>query len=72
MLDLSPLPYFLVCWMKQAMKLAEYKPVLDVQHLSENLQRVHEITDDAHRFFNNTRLVVVYYEDLVMEPKVGP
>jgi hypothetical protein len=53
------------------MKLAEYKPVIDVSHLYDNLQRVEQITDDAQRFFNNTRIRVVYYEDLVMDPKVS-
>ncbi|XP_024376389.1 uncharacterized protein [Physcomitrium patens] len=54
---------------EEAMKLAEYRPVIDVNHLTDNLHRVEQITDDAQRFFNNTRLRVVYYEDLVMDPK---
>lgn len=53
------------------MKLAEYRPVVDAKHLFENLARVEQITDDAQRFFNNTRIRVVHYEDLVVDPKVG-
>lgn len=58
--------------LSQALKLAEYKPVIDVKNLPENLQRVEEMASDAQRFFKNTRIKIVYYEDLVMHPKVGP
>ncbi|XP_024398048.1 uncharacterized protein [Physcomitrium patens] len=54
----------------QALKLAEYKPVIDVKHLPERLQRVEQIASDAQRFFNKTRLRPVYYEDLVTDPKL--
>ncbi|XP_024379035.1 uncharacterized protein [Physcomitrium patens] len=54
---------------EEAMKLAEYRPVVDAKHLFENLARVEQITDDAQRFFNNTRIRVVHYEDLVVDPK---
>lgn len=54
----------------QAKTLAKYKPVINVKHLPDNLRRVQEITDDALHFFNGTRLALVYYEDLVRNPKV--
>ncbi len=57
--------------MLQANKLAEYKPIINVKYLPENFERVMEITDDAHRFFNHTRLLVLYYEDLVTESHVS-
>lgn len=60
-----------VCTLLQALKLAEYRPVIDVKHLKDDLQRVENTTDDAQRFFKSTRLRVVYYEDLVMDPEVG-
>lgn len=55
--------------LEEALKLAEYKPVIDVKHLKDDLQRVENTTDDAQRFFKSTRLRVVYYEDLVMDPE---
>jgi len=54
------------------MKLAEYKPVIDVQNLPENLREVEDTASAAQRFFQSTRMKVVYYEDLVMTPQVGP
>lgn len=54
---------------EEALKLAEYKPVIDVKHLLNDLERVDNTTDDAQRFFNSTRIRVVYYEDLVVNPK---
>ena len=56
----------------QALKLAEYKPVIDVKNLPESLQRVEEMASDAQRFYKNTRIKIVYYEDLVMHPEVSP
>ncbi|KAG0576449.1 hypothetical protein KC19_5G080800 [Ceratodon purpureus] len=55
--------------MEEALKLAEYKPVIDVKRLPENLQRVEDMANDAQRFFKNTRIRIVYYEDLVMHPE---
>jgi hypothetical protein len=55
----------------QALKLAEYKPVIDVKNLPESLQRVEEMASDAQRFYKNTRIKIVYYEDLVMHPEVS-
>jgi hypothetical protein len=51
--------------------LAEYKPIINITHLPENFQRVQEITNDAHHFFNSTHLFVVYYEDLVTDSHVS-
>ena len=56
--------------MSQALKLAEYKPVVDVKGLPENLRRVEDMASDAQRYFNNTRIKIVYYEDLVAHPEV--
>ncbi|XP_024365926.1 uncharacterized protein [Physcomitrium patens] len=52
---------------EEALKLAEYRPVIDVNHLPENLQRVEKMASDAQRLFNKTRSRLVYYEDLVMD-----
>ena len=56
--------------MLQALKLAEYKPVVDVKDLPENLRRFEDMAGDAQRYFNNTRIKIVYYEDLVAHPEV--
>jgi len=60
-----------ICWLLQAMKLAEYKPVINVTNLPENLQTVEDTSSAAERFFQSIRMKVVYYEDLVMNPEVG-
>ncbi|KAL3681731.1 hypothetical protein R1sor_024687 [Riccia sorocarpa] len=54
---------------EEAKTLAQYKPVINVEQLPDELRRVQEITDDALHFFNGTRLALVYYEDLVKDPK---
>lgn len=54
---------------EEAMKLAEYKPVINVTDLPENLQTVEDTSIAAERFFQSLRMKVVYYEDLVMNPE---
>ncbi|CAM6094740.1 unnamed protein product [Calypogeia fissa] len=54
---------------EEAKVLAEYKPTINGKHLQANLRRVQEITGDALHFFDSTRLIKVYYEDLVKDPK---
>lgn len=54
----------------EAQKLAQFKPNLNTKHLAGNLQRVQEIANDAVRVFNQTRLNLVYYEDIVQDPKI--
>lgn len=58
-------------WWFQALKLAEYKPIIDVQSLPETLQEVEDTSTAAQLFFKGIRMKVVYYEDLIMNPKVG-
>eukprot|EP00897_Mesotaenium_endlicherianum_P008115 jgi/Mesen1/7331/ME000377S06550 len=55
---------------EEAKKLAAYKPQLNVKHLAGNLQRVQEIADDGLRAFNSSRLMLVYYEDVVRDKKI--
>lgn len=59
------------CWCFQASKLAEYKPIIDVQSLPETLQEVEDTSTAAQLYFKSIRMKVVYYEDLIMNPKVG-
>jgi LPS sulfotransferase NodH len=54
---------------EEALKLAEYKPVIDVNNLLNNLQRVEDMANSAQNYFKNTRMKVVYYEDLVTQPE---
>ncbi|CAM6014026.1 unnamed protein product [Sphagnum balticum] len=55
---------------EEALMLAAFKPMIDVKHLLHNLQRVQEITDDALQFFNGTRLLPLFYEDLLNSPSL--
>jgi hypothetical protein len=55
---------------EEALMLAAFKPMIDVKHLLHNLQRVQEITNDALQFFNATRLLPLFYEDLLNSPTV--
>lgn len=58
-------------WMlNQAEALAAYQPLIDTDFLPAHLQRVQDITNDAIRFFNNTRHTIIYYEDLVKDNKI--
>lgn len=55
---------------KEAEALAAYQPLIDTDFLPAHLQRVQDITNDAIRFFNNTRHTIIYYEDLVKDNKI--
>ncbi len=59
------------CLSTQALMLAAFKPMIDVKHLLHNLRRVQEITNDALQFFNGTRLLPLFYEDLLNSPSVS-
>eukprot|EP00246_Nothoceros_aenigmaticus_P002582 TRINITY_DN13442_c0_g2_i1.p1 TRINITY_DN13442_c0_g2~~TRINITY_DN13442_c0_g2_i1.p1 ORF type:complete len:347 (+),score=42.07 TRINITY_DN13442_c0_g2_i1:77-1117(+) len=54
---------------EEANMLAEFRPMIDVDHLVDNLERVQQISDHAAYVFNNSRLLVVYYEDVVKKQK---
>ncbi|KAJ7562484.1 hypothetical protein O6H91_03G070900 [Diphasiastrum complanatum] len=53
----------------EAEKLAAFKPTLDLKHLAAHLKTIHDINNDALQTFNITRLLVVYYEDLIKKPQ---
>lgn len=55
--------------LEEASKLAEYKPIIDVQSLPETLQEVEDTSTAAQLFFKSIRMKVVYYEDLIMNPE---
>ena len=57
--------------MWQAEKLAEYRPTLKVGSLVRELEVVHGMGVEALRVFNETRLSLQYYEDVVNNPQVG-
>lgn len=54
----------------EAEALASYRPVINTYFLPAHLQRIRDITNDALHFFNNTRHMIIYYEDLVKDHKV--
>ncbi|KAJ7537149.1 hypothetical protein O6H91_12G100100 [Diphasiastrum complanatum] len=54
---------------EQAKRLASYKPTVNVKYLNQNLERYEEISNNALQAFNVTRLLVIFYEDLVKEPQ---
>lgn len=49
----------------QADILAKYKPVINATLLIPNLRQVEETTAKALEYFNSTRHIVLYYEDVV-------
>ena len=55
----------------QARKLAEFRPNLNTNHLLANLQRVQETVEEALQVFNSTRLMLVYYEDVLQNRTVS-
>lgn len=54
---------------QEADLLAAYKPLINVTYLKTNLQRVEEVTQDAVKFFNSTRHLILYYEDLIKDQR---
>jgi len=54
---------------QEAELLAAYKPVINATYLIANLNRIEEVTRDAVEFFKKTNHIVLYYEDLVNDPK---
>lgn len=51
--------------MFQADILAKYKPVINATLLIPNLKQVEDTTTKALEYFNSTRHIVMYYEDVV-------
>lgn len=49
----------------QANVLAQYKPTINVSLLLPELKRAEEMANDAIKYFNSTRHIVLFYEDLV-------
>ncbi|XWS54823.1 hypothetical protein CRYUN_Cryun10bG0122400 [Craigia yunnanensis] len=45
--------------------LASYKPVINATLLIQNLRQVEETTKKALEYFNSTRHIILYYEDVV-------
>ncbi|GLJ59717.1 hypothetical protein SUGI_1520690 [Cryptomeria japonica] len=54
---------------QEADLLATYKPVINVTFLLANLKRIEEVSRDALNFFKSTRHIVLYYEELISNPK---
>ena len=52
----------------QANILATYKPAVNLTSLVPYLQRVEKIMSDAESTFNDTRHLIIYYEDLISNP----
>jgi hypothetical protein len=55
----------------QADKLAHFKPRLNTETLLPHLRHVQQTVDTAMNLLNGTRHIVVYYEDVVSDPKVS-
>ena len=49
----------------QAQILAKYKPTINITQLIPELKRAEQKTAKAIEYFNTTRHIVLYYEDLV-------
>lgn len=45
--------------------LARYKPTIDVRMLIPDIKQTSKWSEDALRYFNGTRNIVLYYEDLI-------
>ncbi|ERN18129.1 hypothetical protein AMTR_s00054p00048870 [Amborella trichopoda] len=54
---------------QEAEVLAKYKPTIDSTLLITNLKHIEDITADALKFFKSTRLIILYYEDLINNQK---
>ena len=63
--------FHLIVVIIQARKLAEFRPNLNTIHLLANLQRVQETVEEALQVFNSTRLMLVYYEDVLQNRTVS-
>ncbi|KAI8532852.1 hypothetical protein RHMOL_Rhmol11G0246900 [Rhododendron molle] len=45
--------------------LARYKPMINTTLIIPNLRQVEEMTAKALQYFNNTRHIILYYEDII-------
>lgn len=54
----------------QAKALSSYKPTINSTSLIIDLEKVEVMATKALEYFNSTRHIVLYYEDLVKNPKV--
>lgn len=50
---------------QEADTLATFKPIINYEVLPTSFRRILEVTHNALTYFNNTRHIVIYYEDLV-------
>lgn len=55
---------------EEANALAAYKPVVNLTSLIAYLRHIEEIMSDAQHFFNDTRHIMLYYEDLIKNHQV--
>ncbi|XP_058107361.1 uncharacterized protein LOC131250951 isoform X2 [Magnolia sinica] len=54
---------------EEAEVLAQFKPIINTAVLIPNLNHVEQMMADSLRYFNSTRHVILYYEDIVNNPK---
>nr|GEX21932.1 sulfotransferase domain-containing protein [Tanacetum cinerariifolium] len=53
---------------EEAKTLSKYKPVLNVTSLESDLEEMKSTAIKALKYYNNTRHIIVYYEDLIKKP----
>ncbi|GKD62082.1 sulfotransferase domain-containing protein [Tanacetum coccineum] len=53
---------------EEAIMLSKYKPVLNVTSLESDLEEMESTAIKALKYYNNTRHIIVYYEDLIKKP----
>ncbi|KAK1440713.1 hypothetical protein QVD17_06544 [Tagetes erecta] len=53
---------------EEALTLARYKPTIDVTSLEADLGKMETTATKALEYYNSTRHIVVYYEDLIRNP----
>lgn len=51
--------------------LAKYKPTLNATELMSSLKTANECVTNALDYFNSTRHIVLYYEDLILNHTVS-
>ncbi|GJZ44467.1 protein slowmo homolog isoform X2 [Tanacetum coccineum] len=54
--------------MEMAITLSKYKLVLNVAYLESDLEELESTAIKALKYYNNTRHIIVYYEDLIKKP----
>ncbi|KAI3808576.1 hypothetical protein L1987_24530 [Smallanthus sonchifolius] len=53
---------------EEALKLSRYKPTINVTSLESDLEKMESTAVKALEYYNSTRHIVVYYEDLMKNP----